>query len=1046
MNSGEVWGIKKIDIYPILFFFFLSLFVLITSIRGPYLIRFVDERWPVNSVGDLIRVFGAWDSQGMGSNYTLNIFLIPSTFLPEAFLALIGIPSYVSQYILLSLFNFISLYFFYLFLYEFIFSNVDTIIVRKFISILGSTLFVFNFATIIYYWFDATPNGQFTIAMTAMEVYYSGLAISEYIDGTVNVKNWILLSVISGLAFSGNTPMNVSPLMISLTFPLLAVLLSKNLHIKRIVKFYFSYFLIIITTNVWWFIESFTASKGLPNYSSSSNLYTLFFDSTGLTFRNVIRGMYLYLYNVLNLSPTAGWDNLTKSIYVLAGNLLYIMPIVILICVIVTAIGTGVKIRTKDRISELPSVRTYLATSAIFVFLILFIMGTNSPLLLLYKILFRIPVLSLILRDPAWTFGEAFYVYIILLFLLSLINIFKYMHFLRGKIKIKKFHFKAKLLNRAFHSRNIRALIAIVIIFLLAFPVLMENSAYYTGDAIPSSPYKDRFAPPAFDIATIDFLEYRTLDHYALLVPGGFQILNISHGYDSFDYIASSLPNNLIISGSGNNVTNLIYNVIESGTSYEYPNFYQTLINFNIKYIVIEGDMVGYPFNLKVLDYSAILGSLNHTYGITLERVFPPNYIYEVSGNSGLISVSNNYLSNTSFGPFNTIPIYNITKAYYDLTQVSTVNFNPYTIIRNATYENNTISISLNNTFKNYFYNETGHNNYATAIGTRLVLPTYMNIIPMNINATQFPYLFIKFKTNINTVISIDLITTQNIGKGFYSKYVESSMYQVGYSFSNVYSTLYVINRYTSPYHYTLLVDNMQAELNYFNANKTVYYIAIRIFPLENNGSQFSPSIPGILSWPGYQNVTISDISLGINYYYSTNIFNISRLSIIKNVSFANEITYYNTSFLNELRYNGYQYQYVKNGLYIINGNYSEISNVSHEFNVKYDKISNENYKVTISNLNLINGMPILVVFKDNYDPSWIITNTIGIIKYKHVIVDGSLNGFLIWVNASSNEISFRIYYLAQTEYEEFIYLGLFLYVIPLATLGFLYFYKKRRY
>ena len=601
---------KKEDIIPFIFFTFISIYVIISAFKGPYLIRFVDERFPVNPLGDLIRVFGAWDPENMGYNYTLNIFLVPSTFLPEAILSYIGIPLYINQDIILFSYNLMALYFFYLFLYRFIFIHLKNEKIRIFLSLIGSILFVFNFATLIFYWFDAMPYGQFTIAMTALEVYFVSVSLENYNNGIIDLRYWIIILIVSGLVFSANIPMNVSPFLISLTFPILAMISINKFRIKKTLKFYLFYIAIILSSNFWWYIDSFIVAKNLAPSSSSSNLGTFYFDSKTLTFKNVIRGMYLYFYNYTNLSPTAGWSSITKYIYLGSGNVLYIMPILILLVLILIFISFVFKILYKQKIFD--NTNLFLITFAVFIVSILLIMGTNSPILPLFKYLFKIPVLSLILRDPAWTFGEFFYAYLILMFLISIMYIYNLFVYIKNNYKPKKLKFTHILINK-----NLKLLIIFIIIILMVLPVISENSAYYTGNAIPSYPYNDKFKAPSFDINTVNFLKYRTINHYALLVPGGFQILNTSHGYDSFDYIASSLPNNMIISGGGNNVTSDIYDIIESGTSYKYSNFYRTLLNFNIKYIVIEGNLGSFPFNLKVPNYPNILKSLNNTNHIT---------------------------------------------------------------------------------------------------------------------------------------------------------------------------------------------------------------------------------------------------------------------------------------------------------------------------------------------------------------------------------------------------------------------------------------------
>ncbi|MEM3489974.1 MAG: hypothetical protein QXO75_10035, partial [Nitrososphaerota archaeon] len=813
----------------------------------------MDERFPVNPVGDLIRVFNSWILENMGIPYYLNIFLLPSTFLPEALLNILGFPLFINQYIILTTFSVIGIFFFYLFLKNFIFQGIRNNYVKTLFSLLVSVNLVFNFATLIYYWFDATPYGQFGIALTAMLVYYASKVLSDFNSGTLHKKDLYLLIFASGLAFSPNIPLNVSLFIIAFTLPMIALISQNSVKIRKVVLFYFTYFVIVLTTNFWWYSSSIITSTQLTSSTIPGNLYTFSFDSQSLTYENVMRGMYLYFFGRLNLSPTAGWYALTKYIYLMDRDYLYLVPLII-----VTSLVTSLYFfipKHKGSLSRLH--KAFFASVVIYLILFLLVMGNNSPILPLYLVIFRIPVLSLIFRDPAWTFGESYYLYFILVYSLSILVLYRSLKYIMNKRN------SGGLFIQKLKKSKFLVPVSIFIVILLIAPVFMENNAFYDGNTFPSTPYKDKFIPPAFDIETVDYLESRTVNNYAILIPGGFQSLNTANGYDSFDYIDSMLPNNLIISQSNNNMTNLVRSTIESGDSYLYKDFSTLLSSLDIKYIVIEGDMISGPFELNVPDYQKVLASLNNTRGIRLAEIFPPNYIYEVEGSSSIVSSVGNYISQESLEPEFTIPLVNITESFFNSSIIKSSN-NPL-ILNNMTLNNGEIDISLNSSVRNYFYNITGKRNYDFAYGDKLVLPTFMNEIPLNINTTESPYLILKFKTNVNAAFSVDLITANNMSTGFYSTNVERDEFQAGYSFSNIKSDLYIVNHYTSPDKFTTLVVNMEGELNYFkslgyNISGTVNYIAIRVYPLKDNGESYlnsTETVPGILNWPKYQNITI---------------------------------------------------------------------------------------------------------------------------------------------------------------------------------------------
>ncbi|MEM3829772.1 MAG: hypothetical protein QXP36_11240, partial [Conexivisphaerales archaeon] len=59
----------------------------------------------------------------------------------------------------------------------------------------------------------------------------------------------------------------------------------------------------------------------------------------------------------------------------------------------------------------------------------------------------------------------------------------------------------------------------------------------------------------------------------------------------------------------------------------------------------------------------------------------------------------------------------------------------------------------------------------------------------------------------------------------------------------------------------------------------------------------------------------------------------------------------------------------------------------------------------------------------------------------KSVVVDGSIQGFLIWPKNNTKDISFNIYYSMQSLYDIFIYSGSVLFVAPFAIV---YIYKRK--
>jgi hypothetical protein len=228
-----------------------------------------------------------------------------------------------------------------------------------------------------------------------------------------------------------------------------------------------------------------------------------------------------------------------------------------------------------------------------------------------------------------------------------------------------------------------------------------------------------------------------------------------------------------------------------------------------------------------------------------------------------------------------------------------------------------------------------------------------------------------NFSTNINTAIYIQLFTAPVINSSTWN----NNRFQVALYEYWASNGVYGAFRYSSPGHSSMLLVNMNNALSR-SRNKTVDYILIQILPLNNTGVGLHASVS---NWPGYQNLTISNLALG-KFYASD----------------------------------------LKPGSYVSS---PYVGASTQSGNVTYNFLSPVEVHVRMTGIN--GSAPILVVFHQNYNPYWVLGDTKGIAGWKHILIDDSMNGYLIYPVNGSNFLSFDIKYTVQSYVYWIVYLPL---------------------
>ena len=994
----------------------ISIFVSSINTSGNYIIHFIDIFWPVNMGSSIYYTksfFFAWSSEDFGMYTILNIFALPP-YLIISFLYLLHIPTYIQEITLFSAMQFMSLYFFFRIFNEFILFNICKER-RSVISFFSAIAITFNYPLIVLVWWDNIPSGFLMIGFGSAFLFYLLSFSKTYLEEIrFDPKTASLMFLFSALSISVNIPFNLNILYVALIFLIYSILFFRPCSgsLRRYGSYVLVISIIILLSNLWWVLPNamylFTSSAIAPASGLGGNIRIYEATTSGISLLTLFRGLYAYSYiPFFNLYSGKINNEILRYGYIPSY---FISVIIILQCISPAVVrrSTGKAVDKKFLyflISILPLVS---------------IMVGSLSFHNLINYLFGYFLLQEMLRNPIVSFAYALIILLVILVSTALGSLLDQYGRFNRKTKLS-FQRKENLTG----NRIIKKWAVAAVVFLIVFlPFFSTSSDVYTGYAIPHYPYRARMVVPAYENNVANFLEKNLGNHYVLLYPGGFIEQNTSGGYIAYDILPSMLSGKLVIDGSpgglgdtSNHLLSELYSLLGSGYVNKY-NIKPALEQFNIKYIVIEGGIGGkYPWgSTSEPDYNAILSSLNHTSGLKLVEVIGIDYIYQNSmpGNQVTITdkvitqsaVVNNFLpvlsdtgfffNSSLFSPTHTeniVPEENITKSYFNYTLENLNTSLPHNEITPIWKDG--IFYSLN--YSERMYLNTTYD--PLPLGPPNGQPSLFNAIPMDLNATQFPTLLINFSTNKNTVLNFQAVTSSNLTQANLSNSINLGFYTTLPSDPAV-TSYYGGMKYngTDVAMTVNLLDALQGM-----KNMTLNYLIISIYPTYENGSGMR--LP-ITEWPGYQNFTIHSIQSGHNYLLP--ISNFTNLSI--------------GSVQQEL---GLHLQKAKIplGYYIVN---SSLVRMQVPANYSFRTISTTQYTVFVE----LNGstLPFMLILDQNYYGGWILKGS-GISHYRHVLVDGSLNGFLVYPSTGAKSITLRIVFAPQHEYMFTLLLGLIFFI-----------------
>jgi hypothetical protein len=1023
---------------PYIIFLILGVTVAAINVGGNYIIHFIDIYWPINessAINIVSGYFSAWSTESMGGYTAINIFNFPE-YATIAFLYVIGIPPFLQEILLIGLMEFLSMAFSFRILKEFILKNRNGN--HTIISFFSAIILTFNYSIIEIIWWDFIPNGFFLIGFGVAFLYYLLTFSRSYLMyGKFNSKSAILLFIFSSLSFSVNLEFNVNLIYLTLVFILYSVISFKVANVK--LKMYVSYLIILTVfislSNLWWIIPNiiFTVTSSIISSSSDLGNIGIYFSVTkGISFGTVLDGLYGYA------SPTffsySGYVN--DSIYSFGKLFVDIIPASLifgLFLLVYDAITSRTGFNARQNSSE--KVNFFKDINNRFLFFLISVIPMSFVLIgglgyynLIY-IIFKNGVIQAALRNPINALAFSYFYILIITISLSLCSIID--HVFQDTVTTERIKGHSRFKT---NSRIVKMSITVVIVVALIFPFLTTSSDIYTGNALPVYPYQSRMVVPQFDQEVASYLKEHLGNHYVLFYPGGFLDQNVSNGYDAYDILPYLLPSSYVIdsspgglSGTSNDLISELYSLIGTGDISSF-NVTQTLVQLNIKYIVIEGDLGGnFVVGVTPPDYPIVLNSLNLTQELAFAVKIGPDYIYRSLATGDLVSIVNStfelnntqqfipalnythYLFNSSLAhvfPF--VAERNYTSSYFNDTVAS------YNGVKNEVLPswNNGIHYSLNASEKSYLNNTTD----PLPLGPPDGYPSLFNVIPLHLNSSEYPLLMINFTTNRNTVLNFEGISQANLN----TTNILNGL-NLGFSSTMPY------DEKVNPCYGGLKYNGTNTDI-YFNIgqalsdtnNKTLNYLIIAVLPTYSNGSGLK--LP-INQWPGYQNFTINTIYAGHDYFFPPVINSILENATSLVPKGVGKLHYGNKDVL-------YSSPYV-------------LPSLQEPLSYEYTMLSSTNYQVKITLQN--STLPFLVILKQNYFAGWTIEGK-DVISSKHIKIDGSLNGFVVYPRTvGGNKITFNIIFQYQERFMDGLILGIIAFVLPLIAMGvpLVYSWKK---
>lgn len=319
--------------------------------------------------------------------------------------------------------------------------------------------------------------------------------------------------------------------------------------------------------------------------------------------------------------------------------------------------------------------------------------------------------------------------------------------------------------------------------------------------------------------------------------------------------------------------------------------------------------------------------------------------------------------------------------------------------------------LSLNASLREAWENASG-----TTVAQAFGEPTWFNSNLLGFSPAADPFLALNVTSAFGTAFSAAVVPQANI-TAFTSRELESFTTYLGGAASNqgegdpLLIPAYGAKHYVSNSSSMLLVDNLERSLTAGVNHSAVNHIFLSVYYVLANGS----GVRGlsVTNWTGTQQLVIRSLSAA-PYLWRGQLPSAIAINLSCELASNQSIVAPLTS--NTVVLHSSAQSYARNAV------------------IHYIEVDPTDFDVTVTNSS---GSPIvgdvLVVFDQTFYPGWEIVATEGVSSWSHVVVDASLNGFLIIPQSHSRQLVFSVQFKGQEVFVSALMLG---FVVP-PTVGF---------
>lgn len=283
--------------------------------------------------------------------------------------------------------------------------------------------------------------------------------------------------------------------------------------------------------------------------------------------------------------------------------------------------------------------------------------------------------------------------------------------------------------------------------------------------------------------------------------------------------------------------------------------------------------------------------------------------------------------------------------------------------------------------------------------------PTFLNAIPMGLNVTGLTFLDINFTTSPATAFDAAVTTVANLSR-LDTAQLNADLHYLGGSPSNLGPGDPLLFDSYGGLHYDtnsngqLLDDNLAGTLS-INPNSTLTYVVLQLFYVNETGNGVK-NLP-VSDWPENQTISIRELSLADYGTISPNAM--TNGSIVGRAS---------PIFASPLEPLSPHTVVTESG---IQGPFNNGT-------LQLDVSSPTSITVWVREAST-NESPFLIVFHETDATGWTLVPLSNVRNWKPTVIDGAMDGFLVYPARGQGSLSFQLSFEPQTAFEIALYGGL---------------------